>query len=157
MFEIFFDNLIYAIVLHHIYNIMIDPNCIFCKILWWEIPSVKIRENDDFVAILDAFPNRKGMTLVLSKDHYNSDIFQLDNDFLAKYMKATKEVVGLLKKWLNVEKVWLIIEWLEVDHAHIKLYPFYNWMWFQTGVWSWPQESLENLNIVANEIKDRNS
>lgn len=144
-------------VLYYIQNIMINPNCIFCKIIWWEIPGVKIRENDDFVAILDSFPNRRGMTLVLSKDHYGSDIFQLDDDFLAKYMKATKEVVSILKKWLGVERVWMVIEWLEVNHAHIKLYPFYDWMWFQIGVWSWPQESLENLNKVAEEIKWKNN
>ena len=136
---------------------MKDPNCIFCKIIHGEIPSAKIREDDDFIAILDAFPNRKGMTLVLSKDHYPSDLFQLDDDFLAKYIKATKKVSHLLKKWLNVDRVWTVIEWLEVNHAHIKLYPFYDWMWFQIGVWSWPQESLENLNKVAEEIKWKNN
>lgn len=133
---------------------MIDPNCIFCKIIAWEIPSVKIREDDDFIAILDSFPNRKGMTLLLSKDHYDSDIFTLEDEFLSKYMKATKKVIKLLKKWLNVDRIWTIIEWLEVNHAHIKLYPFYNGMWFQTWVWSWSQESLENLQKVAEEIKN---
>jgi diadenosine tetraphosphate (Ap4A) HIT family hydrolase len=38
------------------------------------------------------------MTLVISKDHYDSDLFILDDDLLAKYMKATKKVVALLKK-----------------------------------------------------------
>ena len=46
------------------------------------IPSVKIREDDDFVAILDAFPNRKGMTLVITKDHMDSDILAKDDDSL---------------------------------------------------------------------------
>lgn len=133
---------------------MRDENCIFCKIIVWEIPSVKIREDDDFIAILDAFPNRKGMTLVITKDHYDSDIFNLDDDLLAKYMKATKKVVAVLKKGLNVDMVWVVVEWLEVTHAHVKLYPFYNGMWFQTWVWSWPQEPLENLQKVAEEINN---
>ncbi len=135
---------------------MIDPNCIFCKIIAWEIPSVKIREDDDFVAILDAFPNRKGMTLVLSKDHYSSDVFELDDDFLAKYIKASKKVVQLLKKWLDVQRIWMVVEWLEVNHAHIKLYPFYNGMWFQTWVWNWPKQSLEDLKNIAEEIQKAN-
>jgi len=122
----------------------------------WEIPSVKIREDDDFVAILDAFPNCKGMTLVISKDHYNSDIFTLDDDLLAKYMKATKKVVVLLKKWLKVDRVWVVIEWLDVNHAHIKLYPFYDNIWFQYWVWSWSKESLNGLINVAEEIKKNN-
>ena len=132
---------------------MRDKNCIFCKIIAWEIPSIKIREDDDFVAILDAFPNRKGMTLVISKDHYDSDIFTLDDELLAKYMRATKKVIKLLKKWLQVDRIWAVVEWLDVHHAHIKLYPFYDWMWFQTWVWSGPQETLENLQKVAEEIK----
>ena len=100
---------------------MKDPNCIFCKIIDWEIPSVKIREDDDFIAILDAFPNRKGMTLVITKDHYDSDVFKLDDELLAKYIKATKKVTEILKKWLNVDRVGMVIEWLEAPHAHIKL------------------------------------
>lgn len=135
---------------------MKDPNCVFCKIIHGEIPSIKIREDDDFIAILDAFPNRRGMTLVLSKDHYPSDLFQLDDDFLAKYIKATKKVSQLLKKWLNVERIWTVIEWLEVNHAHIKLYPFYEWLGFQTWVWSGPQQTTEELQKVAEEIKNIN-
>lgn len=134
---------------------MIDPNCIFCKIIAWEIPSVKIREDDDFVAILDAFPNRKGMTLVLSKDHYSSDVFELDDDLLAKYIKASKKVAQLLKKWLNVERVWMVVEWLEVNHAHIKLYPFYDNIWFIDWVWNGPQQSLQDLIIIWEEIKNK--
>jgi hypothetical protein len=36
----------------------------------------------------------------------------------------------------------------------MKLYPFYNWMWFQTWVWPGPQEDIENLKKVAQEIKN---
>jgi histidine triad (HIT) family protein len=75
-----------------------DENCIFCKILDGVIPSVKIREDDDFVAILDAFPNRKGMTLVITKDHMDSDILAKDDDFIAKYFQAAKKVANMLKK-----------------------------------------------------------
>jgi len=136
---------------------MKDDNCIFCKIIAWEIPSIKIREDDDFIAILDAFPNRKWMTLIITKDHYDSDIFTLDDDLLAKYMKATKKVINILKKWLNVDRVWVVVEWLDVPHAHVKLYPFYDWMdwmWFKTWVGSGPQETIENLQKVADEIKN---
>ena len=120
----------------------------------WIIPSVKIREDDDFVAILDAFPNRKGMTLVITKDHMDSDILAKEDDFIAKYFQAAKKVANMLKKWLKVDRVWLAVEGLEVNHAHIKLYPFYDWIWFENGVWSWDQASLEELQAVADEIKN---
>jgi hypothetical protein len=34
-------------------------DCIFCKIVSGEIPSVKIWEDEDFLATLDIFPNTK--------------------------------------------------------------------------------------------------
>ena len=80
-----------------------NENCIFCKILDWVIPSVKIREDDDFVAILDAFPNRKWMTLVITKDHMDSDILAKDDEFIAKYFQAAKKVANILKKWLEFQ------------------------------------------------------
>ena len=133
---------------------MRDENCIFCKILDGVIPGVKIREDDDFIAILDAFPNRKWMTLVITKDHVDPDILSKDDDFIAKYFQAAKKVSNILKKWLKVDRVWLAVEWLEVNHAHIKLYPFYDWIWFANGIWSWNQASVEELQAVADEIKN---
>jgi diadenosine tetraphosphate (Ap4A) HIT family hydrolase len=45
------------------------------------------------------------MTLVIPKDHYDSDLFKLDDDLLSKHIKATKKVVALLKKGLQVDRV----------------------------------------------------
>jgi len=73
-------------------------DCIFCKIVAGEIPSVKIREDDNFIALLDAFPACKGQVLVLPKKHYDSDIFLMDNDFYTLLLLAAKDVVALMKK-----------------------------------------------------------
>ena len=132
---------------------MRDPNCIFCKIIAWEIPWIKIREDDEFIAILDAFPNRKWMTLVITKDHIDSDILAKDDEFIARYFQTAKKVADILKKWLKVDRVGLAVEWLEVNHAHIKLYPFYDGVWFSNRIWSWEQASLGELQSVAEEIK----
>ncbi len=133
---------------------MIDENCIFCKILAWQIPWVKIRENDEFVAILDAFPNRKWMTLLITKNHIDSDILSKDDKFIARYFQTAKKVANILKKWLKVDRVGIAVEWLEVNHAHIKLYPFFDWVWFANWIWSWPQATLDELNAIAKEIKN---
>lgn len=101
-------------------------DCIFCKIIAGEIPSHKVRENDKFFAILDVFPNTKGQTLVIAKDHHDSNILaNEDKDFFSKHLLAAKEVSQLLKSKLQVQRVWLIIEGMGVNHAHIKLYPMY--------------------------------
>lgn len=73
-------------------------DCVFCKIVAGEIPSVKIWENDDFVALLDAFPACKGQTLVLPKRHYDSDIFLMNDSLYSSLLLATKDVVDIMKK-----------------------------------------------------------
>lgn len=48
------------------FNVLMD-NCIFCKIADGTMPSTKLWEDKDFLAILDIMPNTRGMTLVLTK------------------------------------------------------------------------------------------
>lgn len=128
-------------------------DCIFCKVLKWELPSVKIREDDDFLAILDIFPNRAWHTLVITKQHFESDLSKMDDENYSKFMLAAKKVIKILKKWLWVDRVGVVVEWLEVDHAHIRLYPFYNNIWFKDWVGSWPQANSDELEEIAKKIK----
>ena len=48
-----------------------DPNCVFCKIVSGEIPSTKVVEGPDFLAILDIHPITPGHTVVFSANHYS--------------------------------------------------------------------------------------
>ena len=100
-------------------------DCIFCKIVKEEIPSEKIWEDKEFIAILDVFPNVKGMTLVIPKKHFDSYVFNMDDKNYCKLMTATKKVAKLLDKALKVKRTALVMEGLGVNHAHIKLYPIY--------------------------------
>ena len=101
-------------------------NCIFCKIANNESPSFKIRENDEFFAFLDINPNVKWQTLLIPKQHFDSDLFLIDEkNFVSNLMDAAKEVVEMLKKSLKVERVGMIMEWMWVNHLHLKLYPMH--------------------------------
>lgn len=50
-------------------NYNLKEDCIFCKIIKGEIPSYKVYEDEEFLGILDIFPNTKGMTLLIPKNH----------------------------------------------------------------------------------------
>ncbi|MFH0969608.1 MAG: HIT family protein [Patescibacteria group bacterium] len=100
-------------------------SCIFCKIIKGEIPSVKIWEDKNFLAILDAFPNTKGMALVMLKKHYDSDAIEMDDKIYKDFFLAAKKVAKLLKKGLKVNRVAIVMEGMGVNHAHIKLYPLH--------------------------------
>ncbi len=47
-----------------------DPHCVFCKIIHGQIPSTRILETAEAVAILDINPVIHGHTLVVSKAHH---------------------------------------------------------------------------------------
>ena len=99
-------------------------DCIFCKIAKGEIPAHFIWQDKEFLAILDKFPLAKGQILVIPKKHYPSDIFKMPESAYKKILSAAKKTARILKKKLKVERVIMVVEGLDVNHAHIKLYPF---------------------------------
>lgn len=99
--------------------------CIFCKIISGEIPSYKIWEDDLHIAVLDIFPNTKGMTLILSKKHYDSYAFDMPEAAYSKIMLAAKKVGKILDKKLKTKRTALVMEGMGVNHVHIKLYPLH--------------------------------
>lgn len=100
-------------------------DCIFCKIVKGEIESVKIWEDDRFLAIFDANPNVEGMTLVLPKAHFDSDVFEMPGDVYFDFFQAAKTVSKILQNGLGVNRVGMVTEGTGVNHAHIKLYPMH--------------------------------
>lgn len=127
-------------------------NCIFCKIANGEIPCIKIRENDEFIAMLDIFPNRKGMTVVIPKSHFSSDPTEVDQAVLQKWILAVQEVMNILKKGLWVPRVGMVTEGLEVAHLHFKLYPFWDNVSYPQGVGSGPRADDAELEQLAQQI-----
>lgn len=147
-------------------------DCIFCKIVAGEIPCIKIWEDENFMAILDVFPNTRWMTLVLPKRHFGSDVFDLDESLYTQYLLAVKKVQAMLKKWLWVQRVCMVMEGMWVNHAHIKLYPLYGldkeWkeqrakdeIFFDQYAWYistqlWPKADMTELQKVADEILEK--
>jgi diadenosine tetraphosphate (Ap4A) HIT family hydrolase len=100
-------------------------DCIFCKIVRGEIPSHKVYEDKDFLAILDISPNTRGVTLVLTKKHYPSYAFDMPDDVYKNLLLVTKKVAKTIDKALGVKRTAMVMEGMEIDHAHIKLYPIH--------------------------------
>ena len=144
-------------------------NCIFCKIVKGQIPSVKIYGDKNFIAILDKFPNVKGMTLVIPKKHFDSYVFEMPEKDYSNLMKTSRKIAKLLDKKLNVQRTALVMEGLGVNHAHIKLYPIYGLdnkfeeIWAKGKVYFdkyegyistqiGPEKTIEELKKVAKDI-----
>lgn len=82
-------------------------DCIFCKIIKGEIPSAKVFEDENFLAILDINPVSKGHVLILPKKHCEN-LFDMDDELLSKTLKVLKHIGNAMKKALGVEGINLI-------------------------------------------------
>ncbi|MFH0870147.1 MAG: HIT family protein [archaeon] len=149
---------------------MDSGSCIFCKIVKGDIPSVKVWEDKEFLAILDNSPNSEGMALVMTKKHYDSYAFDMPDPVYKKYLLAAKKVAKMIEKGLQVHRVCLVMEGMGINHAHLKLYPLHGLDGKFKETWApqrvyfkkyegyistqlGPQKSREELEAVAKKIR----
>lgn len=98
---------------------------IFSKIINGEIPCYKIAENDRFFSFLDIRPISRGHTLVITKQEVDY-LFDLPDDVLGDMMVFAKSVVRAIDRAMSPIRTGVIVEGLEVPHAHVHLVPIYN-------------------------------
>lgn len=97
---------------------------IFTSIIKGEIPCYKIAENSTHIAFLDIRPVSEGHTLIVPKEETDY-LFDLSDDLLSGSILFAKKVARALDKALNPIRTGVIVEGLEVPHAHIHLVPIY--------------------------------
>lgn len=97
---------------------------IFTKIINGEILAHKVAENETHIAFLDINPIAKGHTLVVPKKEIDY-LFDLPDDHLSNTMIFAKKVVAGIDSALTPIRTGVIVEGLEVPHAHIHLVPIY--------------------------------
>lgn len=116
--------------------------CIFCKIANNEEPYHKIWEDDKHLAFLSIFPNTPGFTVVITKKHYPSYGFELEESVYTNLFKAAKTVGKILDNGFeDVGRTGLLMEGYGVDHMHIKLFPMHG---TKSNLW---QQRKSNVNI----------
>lgn len=107
-----------------------DSNCIFCKILNNEIPSKKIYEDDNFLAMLDIAPATKGHVLIVPKEHATT-MSDLSDDKLSKILVLAKKIIEAMKKVHGFSDYNIIqnngpLAGQTVAHYHMHLIPRYS-------------------------------
>lgn len=108
---------------------MKKDDCIFCKIAVGEIPSRKIYEDSDLIAIMDLNPTSKGHSLIIPKEHC-TNIYDIDEDIAAKVMKTAKKLATKMTVALNCDGFNLLQNNGETAgqtmfHFHMHLIPRY--------------------------------
>lgn len=70
-------------------------DCIFCKIIAGEIPSVKLYEDDDMVIIKDVAPQAPVHLLLLPKEHY-ANIVEMTDAQATTLARCVKKLSGMV-------------------------------------------------------------
>ena len=102
-------------------------DCIFCKIIAGDIPSIKVFEDGNTVAFMDINPLSEGHLLVVPKKHFTS-LFDADDDSLAQVFSVVRKLAVALQKALGIDSLNLLQangRWAvqSVPHFHIHVIP----------------------------------
>lgn len=97
---------------------------IFTKIINGDIPSHKIAEDDQHYSFLDINPIAEGHTLVVPKKETDY-FFDLSQQEIDSMMVFAKKVAIGIDEALEPLRTGIIVQGLEVPHAHIHLVPLY--------------------------------
>jgi histidine triad (HIT) family protein len=130
-------------------------NCLFCKLVKKEIPSLVVYEDDYVISFMELNPSAPGHVMVILKKHGNN-ILEYSQDELGKLMLGVQNVTQKIEKVLKPDSITIGINHKErqgVPHLHVHLIP----RWendkggvIQSVVKTQPKESRE---IIAEKLR----
>ncbi|MBR0461530.1 MAG: HIT family protein [Erysipelotrichaceae bacterium] len=104
--------------------------CIFCEIIKGNIPSAKVDEDEDFLAILDISQTTYGHTLVMPKKHYDNYL-EMPKEEAGRLMELVNVLANRIVKNLDAKGCNILINTGEVAgqsvlHTHVHIIPRYD-------------------------------
>ena len=130
-------------------------NCIFCKLVNKEIPSLSVYEDNETIAFMELNPSAPGHVMVILKTHGNN-ILEYSQEELGTLMASVQKVAKKIEKALEPDSLTIGINHKErrgVPHLHVHLIP----RWendkggiIQSVVKNPPKESRE---VIAEKIR----
>lgn len=97
---------------------------IFTKIIEGEIPCHKVAETGDHIAFLDINPIAEGHTLVVPKQEVDY-FFDLPDALMQSTIDFSRTIARAIDEALDPLRTGVIVQGLEVPHAHVHLIPLY--------------------------------
>ena len=95
-------------------------DCIFCKIVSGEIPTHKVYEEENFLALLDINPQSPGHTQVIPKKHCR---WVWDVPEVGEYFEVVRKIAKAEQKAFGTDWILSRIIGDEIPHAHIWVFP----------------------------------
>ncbi|MBI2043521.1 HIT domain-containing protein [Candidatus Pacearchaeota archaeon] len=132
-----------------------NEKCIFCSIVFNEIPSYKISENSEAIAVLEINPISKAHVLIIPKEH-SSEIKKSEKN-IASLIKSVKKQI---EKKFSPKEVKVSYSQM-FGHSIINLLPVYENETMNSKRKKAEKEELEELQKVlstktpSNSVKSR--
>ncbi len=136
---------------------MSEPDCVFCRIVAKEIPSLSIYEDDKTLAFLDIMPRATGHVMVIPKVHVPV-LADLPEEEIGPLFTTVKKVALRIREVLGPDGITIGMNQGEasgqvVPHLHVHLLP--RWKGdgggsVQSVVGSPPKEEL---SVIKEKLK----
>ena len=102
-------------------------DCVFCKIISGELPTLKVYEDQQTLAFLDINPVNAGHTLVVPKTH-SANIFDIPAADWAAVAETVRVVSLAVERGMQADGINLEMNNREhagqlVDHVHVHVIP----------------------------------
>ena len=104
-----------------------QADCIFCKIVAGDIPSLRVFENEHLVAFLDISPIAPGHTIVIPRGHY-ARLDDMPAEVARDLFASIPELSRAVRDGMGAEGLNLLVNngrvaGQVVDHVHVHLIP----------------------------------
>ena len=102
-------------------------DCVFCKIVKGKLPTNKIYEDGNFLAILDINPVNPGHSLLMIKNHHKN-IYETPDEILCKIGPVLKKISNAVKDGVGADGINIIMNNEEISgqmipHTHFHVIP----------------------------------
>ena len=136
-------------------------DCLFCKIINGEIPSLKEYEDEPVFAFMDIMPLTKGHTLLIPKTHCK-DLFEMPEEVARNLYAAAPKVANAIKAafqpaGMNTVNNNGAAAGQTVFHYHLHLIPRYDETDGLVVGWNSRQDEFPQdvLTTLAAQIKEQ--
>jgi histidine triad (HIT) family protein len=106
---------------------MVEPHCIFCRIIGGEEMVSLVHEDERTLAFLDIQPMNRGHTLIFTKDHFET-LFDMPEDLAAHCLAVARRIAPGIKRAMKAQAINIFSAngkagGQDVLHFHLHLIP----------------------------------
>jgi histidine triad (HIT) family protein len=137
---------------------MVDPHCVFCRIIGGEEMVSLVHEDDKTLAFLDIQPMSKGHTLIVTKDHFPT-LFDMPEELAAHCLAVARRIAPGIQRAMDAAAINIFSAngsagGQDVLHFHLHLIPVREGEPFalQLPVPDAPIQSRSELDITAARV-----